>query len=153
MRMSKFQTKITHFAKNQKDLKPNKQKIINGTQPWNDRDVRMSDKDFKALVIKMFQQSVYEYAQNKWKSRTSPQQRCIRHKKGSICELKDRTIETIQSWQQRKNRLSQAREASGTVTKHVALTSSESGKERTNWVWLKSAQRRNGKKCPYVEKT
>ena len=70
-----------------------------------------------------------------------------------ISELKDRTIETIQSWQQRKNRLSQAREASGTVTKHVALTSSESGKERTNWVWLKSTQRRNGKKCPYVEKT
>ena len=33
MRMSKFQTKITHFAKDQKDLKLNEQKIINRAQP------------------------------------------------------------------------------------------------------------------------
>ena len=117
MRMSKFQTKITHFAKDQKDLKLNEQKIINRAQPWNDRDVRLYDKDFKALMIKMFQQAVYEYAQNKWKSRKS-QQRYIRHKKGSICELKDITVRITQYKHLRDDRLEKNKQNLGDPRKY-----------------------------------
>lgn len=67
-----------------------------------------------------------------------------------VSELRDRATETIVSATEKTDRTKPG--ASGAVTGDPALVASESGKERTDWAWLGSTQRRKGKKRPCVEK-
>ena len=85
--MSRFQLKITHHTKNQEDfkLKGKIQSIdVNTKIP---ELLELSDKDFKAAILKMLHKRLRTYL-NKWKVKRKSQQRNKIYNKKNICVIR-----------------------------------------------------------------